>query len=109
MDEVIWTRQRARCRLDVASFADARLSLHRTIRGFAPWQEFDLMGKTLAIGDARLKIIKRIVRCAATNVDPQRGVRDMNIPLTLEQRFGHMDCGAHRGCRESAEDRPARR
>ena len=29
---------------------------------------------------ARLKIVKRIVRCAATNVDPDTGIRDLAIP-----------------------------
>ena len=29
---------------------------------------------------ARLKVVKRIVRCAATNVDPDTGMRDLAIP-----------------------------
>jgi uncharacterized protein len=32
---------------------------------------------------AKLKVVKRIVRCAATNVDPQTGIRDLNVPQTL--------------------------
>jgi uncharacterized protein YcbX len=40
-------------------------------------------------------VVKRIVRCAATNVDPQTGVRDMTIPQTLMQNFDHMDCGVY--------------
>ena len=46
-------------------------------------------------GGARLKVIKRIVRCAATNVDPETGLRDMSIPDTLMQSFGHADCGVY--------------
>ena len=52
-------------------------------------------GKEIAIGDARLKVVKRIVRCAATNVDPTTGARDMTIPKTLLQSFGHADCGIY--------------
>jgi uncharacterized protein len=35
------------------------------------------------------------VRCAATNVDPDTGIRDLTIPHTLMQRFGHGDCGVY--------------
>ena len=44
---------------------------------------------------ARLKIVKRIVRCAATNVDPDTGIRDLSIPHTLMRSFGHADCGVY--------------
>jgi uncharacterized protein len=35
------------------------------------------------------------VRCAATNVDPVTGIRDLEIPKTLMQSFGHADCGVY--------------
>jgi uncharacterized protein YcbX len=66
------------------------------VQGWPAWHEFDLLGRTIAVGpSARLKIVKRIVRCAATNVDPDTGIRDLGIPRTLEQTFGHMDCGVY--------------
>lgn len=65
------------------------------VRGWPAWHEFDLLGQTLAIGDVRLKIVKRIVRCAAINVDPDTAARDLDIPHTLMQRFGHADCGVY--------------
>jgi uncharacterized protein YcbX len=65
------------------------------VRGWPAWHEFDLLGQTLAIGDAGLKVVKRIVRCAAINVDPDTAARDLNIPHTLMQRFGHADCGVY--------------
>jgi uncharacterized protein YcbX len=65
------------------------------VKGWPAWHEFDLLGQTIAIGDARLRIVKRIVRCAATNVDPDTAARDLNIPHTLMQRFGHGDCGVY--------------
>ena len=43
----------------------------------------------------RLKIVKRIVRCAATEVDPDTGIRDLQIPRTLMQTYGHGDCGIY--------------
>jgi uncharacterized protein YcbX len=66
------------------------------VTGWPAWHEFDLLGREIAIGaSARLKIVKRIVRCAATNVDPETGVRDLEIPATLLRRFGHSDCGVY--------------
>jgi uncharacterized protein YcbX len=65
------------------------------VQGWPAWQEFDLLGRTLAIGNVRLNVVKRIVRCAATNVEPRTGVRDLDIPKTLMQAFGHMDCGVY--------------
>ncbi|MFN3351227.1 MOSC domain-containing protein [Pseudorhodoplanes sp.] len=65
------------------------------VEGWPAWQEFDLIGKTLAIGEVRLKVVKRIVRCAATNVEPGTGIRDLQIPRTLVDVFGHMDCGVY--------------
>jgi uncharacterized protein YcbX len=35
------------------------------------------------------------VRCAATNVDPDTGIRDLTIPDTLMKSFGHADCGVY--------------
>ena len=65
------------------------------VTGWPAWREFDLLGREIAIGDARLKIVKRIVRCAATNVDPDTGIRDLAIPHTLMRTFGHADCGVY--------------
>jgi hypothetical protein len=65
------------------------------VSGWSAWHEFDLLDRTLALGDARLKVVKRIVRCAATNVDPDTAVRDLNIPHTLMRRLGHADCGVY--------------
>ncbi|HEV7601446.1 MAG TPA: MOSC domain-containing protein [Bradyrhizobium sp.] len=65
------------------------------VRGWPAWHEFELLGQTLAIGGARLKVTKRIVRCAAINVDPDTAARDFNILQSLMQRFGHADCGVY--------------
>jgi uncharacterized protein YcbX len=65
------------------------------VTGWPAWHEFDLLGQTLAIGEARLKVVKRITRCAAINVDPDTAARDLNILHTLMRRFGHADCGVY--------------
>jgi uncharacterized protein len=39
--------------------------------------------------------VKRIVRCAAVNVDPDSAERDLEIPQALQRRLGHGDCGIY--------------
>ncbi len=66
------------------------------VTGWPAWHEFSLLGRELAIGPAaRVRIVKRIQRCAATEVDPQTGIRDLPIPKRLLQAFGHGDCGVY--------------
>jgi len=65
------------------------------VRGWPAWHEAGLLGETLAIGRARLKVVKRITRCAAVNVDPDLAVRDLEIPNSLMRRFGHNECGIY--------------
>jgi MOSC domain-containing protein len=65
------------------------------VEGWPAWHEFDLVDRTLSIGDVRLKVVKRIVRCAAVNVDPDTAQRDLAIPQALQRRLGHGDCGIY--------------
>ena len=65
------------------------------VRGWPAWQEASLLDRTLAIGTARAHVVKRITRCAAVNVDPDLGVRDLEIPQALMRRFGNVECGIY--------------
>jgi uncharacterized protein len=65
------------------------------VEGWPAWSEFDLLDQTLAIGETRLKVVKRIVRCAAVNVDPDTAERDLAILPALQRRLGHGDCGIY--------------
>jgi uncharacterized protein len=66
------------------------------VSGWPAWREFELLDQDIAIGPAaRLKVVKRIVRCAATEVDPDTGIRDLPIPRTLMDAYGHADCGIY--------------
>ncbi len=65
------------------------------VTGWPAWHEFELLDRTLVIGDVRLKVVKRIKRCAAVNVDPDTALRDLEIPNTLQRRLGHADCGIY--------------
>jgi uncharacterized protein len=65
------------------------------LEGWPAWHEAGLVDQTLAIGEARVKVVKRITRCAAVNVDPDSGTRDLAIPHALMQRLGHNECGIY--------------
>jgi uncharacterized protein YcbX len=65
------------------------------VEGWPAWHEADLLDRTLAIGKARLKVVKRITSCAAVNVDPDTAARDLAIPQELMRRLGHNECGIY--------------
>lgn len=63
--------------------------------GADAWSEFEWIDRDVAIGDVRLRPIKRTRRCAAVNVDPATAERDMSIPNVLLDTFGHADMGIY--------------
>jgi uncharacterized protein len=70
-----------------------RGNLH--IEGMNAWDEFALVGRPFAIGGVTFETVKRIERCAATNVDPITAKRDLQIPISLQRAYGHADCGIY--------------
>jgi uncharacterized protein YcbX len=80
-----------------------RANIH--LAEMAPWAEAALVGKTLALGGARLKVLKMIDRCAATGVEPGTGARDMDMVDALRKNFGHIDCGVYAKVLEGGEVR----
>ena len=82
-----------------------RGNLHVT--GLPAFAELDLGGSEFATdAGLRLKVTKRIVRCAATNVDPVTGERDLAIPEALQKYLGHTDCGIYAEVVSGGEVRP---
>jgi hypothetical protein len=65
------------------------------IDGEAPWSEFDLAGKKFKLGECTFETVKRISRCAATNVNLKTAKRDQNLPRALTRNFGHADMGIY--------------
>lgn len=76
------------------------LSIHRWrgnlwIDGLDPWQEFDLVGREIIIGPARLRVDQRITRCKATTVNPETGQVDADTLAALREGQGHQDFGVY--------------
>jgi uncharacterized protein YcbX len=92
--------------LSLASLADlsarmgSDLSPHRFrgnlwLEGAEPWAEEGWVGRTLVIGEARLRIEERITRCRATSANPETGRIDADTLGALEAAFGHQDFGLY--------------
>ena len=63
--------------------------------GIKAWEEFNWLGKIITIGDVKFEIFRKTKRCAATNVNPKTGLRDLNIPNQLQKIYGHYDLGVY--------------
>lgn len=71
-----------------------RWRINLWLDGLAPWEEFDLLGKDLMVGDVRLRVTERIERCMATTANPDTGKRDADTLGTLNS-WGHQDMGVY--------------
>jgi uncharacterized protein YcbX len=65
------------------------------VEGWEPWVENDRVGEVIKIGETILRGAKPIVRCAATEVDPETGERDLAVVRALFETYGHMLCGLY--------------
>ena len=63
--------------------------------GTRAWGELDWLGSHIALGEARLRIIAAITRCAATQVNPATATRDLDIVGALQRGFGHNLMGVY--------------
>lgn len=73
-----------------ASWSASRFRPNVVVRGAPAWSEFEWVGKTVALGGARLEAISRTVRCEATNFDPWRADADGgadDVPGTIATNF----------------------
>lgn len=65
------------------------------VEGWPPWVENGWKGRNLLVGFARATVFAPIVRCAATEVDPQTAERDLPLVEHLFEQYGHRDCGIY--------------
>jgi uncharacterized protein len=63
--------------------------------GAAPWSERNWVGQYIQLGGAVLRITKGIVRCPATEVNPETAERDADPVAELRQFYGHTELGVH--------------
>jgi uncharacterized protein YcbX len=72
-----------------------RFRANLLVDGLEPWVEFGWIDKTIRIGDVLFQGARRIRRCAATEVNPDTGERDIALPVELHKHFAHADMGIY--------------
>lgn len=71
-----------------------RCNVH--VEGWAPWEELSHPpGAELTLGETTCTVVKPIVRCIATHVDPATGERDIDVAPALRRLYGHLHCGLY--------------
>lgn len=65
------------------------------VEGWPAWVENDWSGRAMRVGAAHAEVLKPIVRCAATHVDPVTAERDIELVKALFDNYGHMLCGIY--------------
>lgn len=70
-----------------------RCNIH--LDGREPWAECGLVGRTLRIGAAELRVREPIRRCMATTADPETGIRDLDTLGTLNSHRGEQNFGIY--------------
>jgi hypothetical protein len=68
----------------------ARFRANLYLDGLGAWEEFGFIGRKLRIGGAEIEVMRPVMRCAATSVDPERGEADVDVPELLHRTVGHM-------------------
>jgi uncharacterized protein YcbX len=72
-----------------------RFRMNLWLDGQAPWEELELVGREIEVGQARLRVLRRDARCNATAANPATGERDVPVPALLRKTFGHVDFGIY--------------
>lgn len=65
------------------------------VDGLPAWDELGWVGRAVSIGSAQFHCAMVTKRCAAIDVAPSRGVRDMHLPKALMAHYGHPNCGIY--------------
>ena len=71
--------------------------------GAPAWSERDWIGQEFLAGRARLRVVKHIPRCPATQVNPETAERDADPVRELRAAFGHPDLGIYAEVVEGGE------
>ena len=72
-----------------------RFSGNIYVDGLNPWDERNLINKTLIINKLKFKVTKEIPRCVATNIRPNSSEINLSIPISLKQFYNHINLGVY--------------
>ena len=77
--------------LETRSLDESRFRSNIVIDGLEPWEELELIGKKVSIGDLDFEVTGPVIRCLAVHANPVTGVRDEQILTTLTHKLGQED------------------
>lgn len=74
-----------------------RLRANIWIEDQAAFEDHDWVGKRIRLGEEgpEFEVLKTIVRCVATHVNPQTAERDIDLCTALWETYGHKECGIY--------------
>jgi MOSC domain-containing protein len=73
----------------------ARFRANVLVDGLRAWSELDTIGQEFDLGGVRVRAVHRTKRCAATEVDPGTGRRDLPVVSMIDRTYGHQLMGIH--------------
>lgn len=65
------------------------------VDGLPAWSELDAIGREFDLGGVRVRAARRTKRCAATEVGPGTGRRDLPVVSMIHRTYGHQFMGIH--------------
>ena len=74
--------------------------------GLDPWEEFDLVGKEITVGETRLRIMEPIERCKAIEANPETGQHDTPVLDLLRHVTGDTNFAVYAEVIEGGTIRP---
>lgn len=85
-----------------------RLRANVWLEGLAAFEDHRWVGRTLRLGDdgAEFEVLKPIVRCVATHVNPDTAERDADVCAALWDNYRHRDCGIYAKVTKGGAIRP---
>jgi uncharacterized protein YcbX len=86
-----------------------RYRLNIMLETGTPFEEAELIGHRVALGDSVLQVLAPVGRCAAIDVDPEDGTRGPHLLPRMESAFDHTDLGIFAEIIEGGTVRPGDR
>ncbi len=74
-----------------------RLRANIWLEGLSAFEDHAWVGRHIRVGEEgpEFEVLKPIVRCVATHVNPDTAERDVDLCTALWENYGHRDCGIY--------------
>ncbi|MBP2159489.1 MULTISPECIES: MOSC domain-containing protein [Asticcacaulis] len=85
-----------------------RMRANIWLEGLNAFEDHNWVGRQIRVGDdgPEFEVLKPIVRCVATHVNPDTAERDVDLCTALWENYGHRDCGIYARITKGGSIRP---